>query len=133
MTEKLLTLKLVQYQKSKGRRVAAFVPVLSRVADVAYIHGGKLYTVEVKLRNVRAAIRQAQDHQFAADFAYICIPADAASNRAMQDCRIAGLGLMVNAEEDPIFRILVRPSRSPIQWDELRTKTIERIMEAAFE
>jgi len=91
-------------------------PVLGRSADVALCRADELHTIEFKLHDWRQAIRQAIDHQLAADFAYVCMPKRRVTD-AMRDAFVeAGVGLLFFAEAEWPFEIVFEATRSTGTW-----------------
>lgn len=100
-------------------------PVLGRSADVAMYRADEVHTIEFKLHDWRQALRQAIDHQLAADFAYVCMPVRRVTDAMRVAFADTGVGLLFFAESDWPFEIVFEASRSTATWcvayDRLKT------------
>ncbi len=91
-------------------------PILGRSVDLAYFRQDQLHTVEFKLRDWRQAIRQAVDHQLAADFAFICMPSRRVTTAMREAFEKCGVGLLFFIDATWPFETIIEPSRSRDQW-----------------
>jgi hypothetical protein len=106
----------------RGIHALAEVPIMGRVADLAFMHDGDLVTMEFKISNWRRAIRQARDHRLAADFAYICMPERQLTGALLSALEANGVGLAfctpVGAHP---FEVIVKAPRSVDTWSTARS------------
>lgn len=79
--------------RRRGLLVCEQVPVLGRSADLAFIRGGAVVTVEFKLRDWRRALAQARDHLLAADYAWVCMPRRSVTPAMRDAFKREGVGL----------------------------------------
>jgi len=91
-------------------------PVLGRSADVAMCRANELHTIEFKLHDWRQALRQAIDHQMAADFAYVCMPGRRVTDAMREAFAETGVGLLFFAEAEWPFETVFEAARSTGTW-----------------
>lgn len=98
------------------------VPIMGRVADLAFMHDGALVTMEFKISNWRRAIRQARDHRLAADFAYICMPERQLTGALLSALETNGVGLAFCTPSGARpFEVIVEAPRSVDTWSTARS------------
>lgn len=90
---------LVKRLKERFQLVVREVPFISGTADVVALDESKIVAVEVKLRDFRRAIRQAQKHFLFADQVYVALPTDLANRLDWNTDFSGGIGLLAVAEE----------------------------------
>jgi hypothetical protein len=109
-------------------RVCREVPVLGRSVDLAYVHGGKLVTVEFKVHDWRRALLQVRAHLLAADYCYICMPNRRVTNNMEFALECSGVGLLFYTDEGkwPFIRV-IEAKRSEETWETARSWVLEYI------
>jgi hypothetical protein len=91
-------------------------PVLGRSADVALCRADEVHTIEFKLHDWRQALRQAIDHQLAADFAFVCMPERRVTDAMRDAFADTGVGLLFFADAEWPFEIVFEARRSTATW-----------------
>ena len=104
-------------------------PLLGRSVDLAYCRADELHTIEFKLRDWRKAIRQAVDHQLAADFAFICMPPRRVTDAMREAFEQCGVGLLFVIDEPWPFQTVIEPARSRNQWSVAYERLKEYVQE----
>lgn len=98
-------------------KVACNVPMLGRCADMVYMKGRSVFSIEFKLRDWRRAIKQARDHRLAADYVYVCMPRRANVDAILPEARAAGVGFMFYDDEATWpFEVVEKAPRSEETW-----------------
>jgi hypothetical protein len=104
------------------------LPLLGRCADLAYVCGSDVVTIEFKLHDWKRALVQARDHQLASDFAYVCMPRRRVSEQLACALSESGVGLMffMDRGEWP-FETAIEARRSSDTWQTARSSALEYI------
>lgn len=98
---------------------------MGRAPDCIRFVGGKLHTIEAKLKNWKQAIKQAKDHQLLADFAWILIPNP--KLKWIEESEENGIGLI----DGYSFKRVSYPAQSTVVWDPGRQKILDRYYKEA--
>ena len=104
-------------------------PLLGRSVDLAYFRADELHTIEFKLRDWRKAIRQAVDHQLAADFAFICMPPRRVTDAMREAFEQCGVGLLFVIDAPWPFETVIESARSRDQWAVAYDRLKEHVQE----
>lgn len=116
-SERALALAVVSWlEKSADIILSCEAPVLGRSVDVALCVADELHTIELKLHDWRQALRQAVDHQLAADFSYICMPQRRVTPAMRSAFADTGIGLLFYAESEWPFQTVFEARRSTDTW-----------------
>lgn len=104
------------------------VPLLGRVVDLVYIHGGDVFTIEFKLRDWRKALSQARDHLLGADYAYICMLRRRVTDALREGLEDAGVGLLFykDGSQWPFEEVISAP-KSKDTWSVAKSMLIEYV------
>ena len=131
MTENnLVKAALKRLYKQKSFKVCCEVPILGRSADMVYIIGKLLTTIEFKLKNWKKALRQSGDHKLGADYSYVCMPRRCVSEEMRQEFIDRGVGLVFFKEKGKWpFEEIIKASRSIEAWPAIRSRVAEYIKE----
>lgn len=109
--------------------VSCEAPLLGRSVDLAYCRADELHTIEFKLHDWRKAIRQAVDHQLAADFAFICMPPRRITDTMREAFEHCGVGLLFVIDAPWPFETVIEPARSRHQWSVAYERLKEHVQE----
>jgi hypothetical protein len=115
-------------QLEGARSPHAEVAILGRSADLAFLLGGDLVTVECKVADWRKAIRQARDHKIVADFAYICLCWRKLTESLLAATSSEGIGVVLWNERDDTFEVAIPARRSERPWLVVRQDIIGRLL-----
>jgi hypothetical protein len=113
--EEQLVRRLAGQLKLDGYVVALEVPVGTRSADLFCIDqmDGTTLAIEVKLKNWKRALRQAETYKLAADLVYIALPPQSVSNNCLAACASKGVGLIeVTGYGKPTQVLIAQPHGS---------------------
>ncbi|MHB1868398.1 MAG: nucleotidyltransferase domain-containing protein [Nitrososphaerales archaeon] len=107
-TEQVSLSKVERYFEEKGWRVSREVKLRGRVADIVAIKDNEIALVEVKGMggDMHLAIEQALHQKNVANFSYLAIPDEKATDKIIETCRNLGIGLIL---VDHRVREAVRP------------------------
>ncbi|MGA2875944.1 MAG: nucleotidyltransferase domain-containing protein [Nitrososphaerales archaeon] len=96
-TEQISLSKVEKYFKDKGWKVSREVKLRGRVADLVALKDGEIALVEVKgaSGDMHLGIEQALHQKNTANFSYLAIPKEQASNKIVETCRNLGVGLIL--------------------------------------
>lgn len=110
-------------------KVACNVPMLGRCADMVYMKGRSVFSIEFKLHDWRRAIKQARDHRLAADYAYVCLPRRSDVDTILSEIRSAGVGLMFYDDVAAWpFKVIGKAPRSEETWSVARSELCEYLL-----
>jgi len=129
MTEAQVVIDAVQKIKSVVPYLKCEVPILGRSADFVCVDNNSLLSIEFKLHNWRKAIKQAKDHQFAADYAYVCMPERNITDLMREAFVLSGIGLYFYVENTiwP-FKEIIPAKKSACTWEPVKTKTMKYLL-----
>lgn len=116
-SERALALAVLWWlEKSSDILLSCEAPVLGRSVDLALWVHDEVHTIELKLHDWRQALRQAVDHQLAADFSYICMPHRRVTSAMRNAFADTGIGLLFYADNVWPFQTVFAARRSTDTW-----------------
>lgn len=130
MNEQQLVSKIVNKLEAYPDLISTSeVPIFGRVADIAYLRNNELITIECKLKNWRRALQQANEHQIAADKAYICLPKRSITDFMLEEISRVGVGLLFFDEDGSWpFETIIDAKKSAMTWQSLKTIVSNQII-----
>lgn len=129
VSEAILASRFLRLLTTDARvRVFREVQTGGRTADALIITRRFLVSIEFKLRDWKKALAQARDHQFVADFAYICMPAEYIREPVINSLKSEGVGLIRYSLQDNNAEVVVPAQRSRVQWTECKASLIAQLV-----
>lgn len=134
MTEQEIVKKV--YIKIKNhdnvQNVFIEIPFLSKCIDMVILQDSEIISIEFKLKDWRRAIHQAENHLFAVDKSYICLPHRFSKsrifNKIKEDVKKKGVGLLFfDVEKDYPLKRIIPASKSSLLWKQGRKQLLERL------
>lgn len=99
--------------------------LLGRSIDLAFVYKERVYSVEFKLKDWRKGLRQAQDHQLGADFAYLCLPGRNLTDKLQEASSEVGIGILIFRDDvDEPFSVALKARHSSTQWPFARNQLL---------
>ena len=110
-TESVVASKVEKYLVSMGWKVQREFKIRGRTADIVAVKGKEIGVVEVKggSGDIQLGIEYALHQKNAANFSYLAMPEERATDKVIDTCRNLGIGVMlINGG----VREVVKPARS---------------------
>lgn len=102
--------------------------LLGRSVDLAFLHGGQVWTVEFKKHDWRKALNQARDHLLGADFAYVCLAERKPTAACLNAARNLGVGVLsLRDGNDWPFEVVMEAPRSAETWVVARDRLLGQL------
>ncbi len=112
-TESVVASKVEKYLASMGWKVQREVKIRGRTADIVAVKGKEIGVVEVKggSGDIQLGIEYALHQKNVANFSYLAIPEERATDKVIDTCRNLGIGVMLIINDGGV-REVVKPVRS---------------------
>lgn len=106
------------------------VPILGRYADLVYLQGKSIFSIEFKLSNWKRALIQARDHQLAVNYAYVCFPREFVTREVSKQARSFGIGVLYFDQENKHwpFKVSIKASKSNSILSPVRDKVLDHLL-----
>ncbi len=124
----------LRLRATRGTRAYHEIPFLGRTIDLVFLRGTLLTSVEFKVSDWKRALKQARDHQLAADYSYICMPARRVSPEMRSALHTSGVGLFFFSPRAAWpFEHVLKARRSREKWAEAREALLQYVRTLATE
>ena len=109
--------EVYHHLKRHGKKVAMYVPFLSRCIDLVLQEEGKIISIEFKLHDWKRGIEQAKHHLLGVDESYICLPEREPSKTLIDTSKQNRIGLLLYVEnkQNPL-QVEIQPKFSHQKW-----------------
>lgn len=109
--------EVYHHLKRHGKKVAMYVPFLSRCIDLVLQEEDRIISIEFKLHDWKKGIEQAEHHLLGVDESYICLPERKLSKNLVDTLKRNRIGLFLYVEnKQNSLQLEIKPIFSHQKW-----------------